>query len=324
MSDGSSPGPGGAPRRRPPPTLPERLIGTGARGARTLAGATGVDRALEVATEEAIVRALESPAVERALSRVLQGPVVEEAVEDALGSAAVERALVKALDSEMVDRVWERLLSSDEAQKLVERVAEAPEVRAAIASQGVGFVEDIGRQIGKVARRLDDVIEAAARRLLGRPRRSEPTDRAGLAARGIALALDGLILNAAFAVFFALVALFASAFSEGGDGASTEAIVLGTGAWLAAGAIYLVTFWSLTGQTPGMRLLGIRLEHEGSRGIRPRLAIRRLFGLALSMLALGAGLLAVLFSDRRQGWHDRLAGTEVAYAPREAPWAAPA
>src|SRR5215216_461293 len=87
--------------------LPARLIGGGARGARRVAQVAGVDQAVGAATEEAIVRAVESPAVERALVRVLQGPAVEEAVQGALESPAVERALTEALDSELVDRVWQ-------------------------------------------------------------------------------------------------------------------------------------------------------------------------------------------------------------------------
>src|SRR5438067_5239923 len=97
-------------RRRLP--LPARLIGGGARGARRVAQATGIERTVETVTEEAIVRAVESPAVERALARVLRGPVVEEAMQDAVSSAAVERALTGALDSELVDNVWRRLLAS--------------------------------------------------------------------------------------------------------------------------------------------------------------------------------------------------------------------
>ena len=54
-----------------------------------MAQATGIERTVEAVTEEAIVRAIESPAVERALARVLKGPVVEEAMQDAIDSAAV-------------------------------------------------------------------------------------------------------------------------------------------------------------------------------------------------------------------------------------------
>src|SRR5215211_1397686 len=67
-----------------------RVLGVGARGAERLAGATGVDKALEEAAEEAIVRALRSPAVERAITRALvEGNAVERAVEQALTSDEV-------------------------------------------------------------------------------------------------------------------------------------------------------------------------------------------------------------------------------------------
>src|SRR5688572_19997781 len=100
-------------------SIAARLLGGSARGARAVAGATGIDDAVDLATEEAIVKALESPAVERALVRVLQGPAAEQAVQALMESPAVERALLDALDSELVDHVWERLLTSDEVQRLI-------------------------------------------------------------------------------------------------------------------------------------------------------------------------------------------------------------
>src|SRR5687767_15686499 len=104
---------------RPRPSLAARLLGRGAQGAAAVAGATGIDDALELATEEALVKALESPAVERAIERVLEAPATEEAIQRLLASPGVERALFDALDSELVDRIWERLLTSDETQKLI-------------------------------------------------------------------------------------------------------------------------------------------------------------------------------------------------------------
>src|SRR3954449_10497342 len=91
------------PRSRSPAS---RVLGVGARGAERLAGATGVDKALEDAAEEAIVRALRSPAVERAIVRALsEGNAVERAVEEALSSDQVVDAVVRALDTEVADRV---------------------------------------------------------------------------------------------------------------------------------------------------------------------------------------------------------------------------
>jgi uncharacterized RDD family membrane protein YckC len=281
-----------------------------------------VDRAVEVATEEAIVRAVESPAVERAVARVLQGPAVEEAMRRALDSAAVERALVDAVDSKLVDTVWQRVLASDEAQKLVERIAQAPEVRAAITSQGVGFLDDIRREIGKVARRIDGGIERVIRRLTLRPRRREETNCAGAMTRVLAFAIDVGVLNAGFLAFSAVAAFVASVLFP--SEATTPAIAVGAAAWLAAGAIYLTSFWALTGQTPGMSILGIRVVAPGSPRVTLRIAIRRLFGLALAAIPLGAGFLGIIFSERRRGLQDVIAHTEVHYAlaERQAPWSA--
>src|SRR3954469_8174112 len=64
-----------------PRSAAARVLGVGARGAERLAEATGVDQALEEAAEEAIVRALRSPAVERAIARVI---VEHNAVETAV------------------------------------------------------------------------------------------------------------------------------------------------------------------------------------------------------------------------------------------------
>ena len=306
---GSSPGP----RRRNP--LLARLVGAGTRtaigGAGRVAEATGIDRALEEAAEEAVVRALESPAAERALTRALQ-------------SAAVERSAVQVVDSAMLERVWERVLASDEIQKTVERIAQSPEIRQAIAYQGVGLIDDIGAQIGRVARRLDATLERVARALLRRPRREGEAHQAGLVTRGLAFVLDGAILNFSFFAVSALVALAINGlFDDRGD-ASTPAILAGAFVWGIAGSAYLVTFWSLSGETPGMRFLDLRLEGPDGPRLGFRRALRRLVGTVLAVLPLFLGFVPILFNQRRRGLNDRFADTEVRYLPprREAPWSA--
>ncbi len=290
------------------------------RGARTVGKATGIDRAVEVAAEEAIVAAVESEAVERAMARVLQGPVVEEAVQGALESDAVKKALLEAMDSELVDEVWRRLLASEEAQQLVERIAEAPEVRAAISAQGAGLLEDIGRQVGKLARRLDDSFERLARRLLFRRRRAVASDHAGAVSRALAYLIDGIFVNLGFTAIVAIASLVDNAFGGGGDGASNFAIAVGSTAWLALGSLYLVAFWSLAGQTPGMRFVGIRLSVGR---LPPGRALKRLIGLGLSVVTFGIGFLGIVFREQRRAWEDRFSGTDVLYderRPEPAPW----
>jgi uncharacterized RDD family membrane protein YckC len=301
MASGETPAPG--PEERP---LPARLLGagtrTGLRVSRTVARTTGIDREIEAAVEEAVVRALESPATERALARALTSP-------------AVERSVYRALDSDTLDRIWARLLASDEAQKLVERIAQAPEVRAAIAYQGVGLLEDLQVQIRKVARRLDDGIERVARRLLRRRPREERSDHAGLVSRVVALVLDAAVLNAGFFAFSALLALVVSTLAGDSGRFSTPALVAGVGAWLVAGAAYLITFWSLAGQTPGMRVLGIRLQSDAGPRLGLRRSLRRLGGIVLGVLSLGIGFTLILFNGERRGLQDRIARTDVVYEP---------
>ncbi len=300
--------------------LSARLLGVGVRGARTVTRATGIDRAVEVAAEEAIVAAVESEAVERAMARVLEGPIVEDAVQGALESEAVKRALLEAMDSELVDEVWRRLLASEEAQQLVERIAEAPEVRAAISAQGAGLIEDIGRTIGNVARRLDDSFERVARRIFFRKPRPVPTNHAGVVSRALAMVIDGVFVNLGFTALVALVTLVGNAFGGNANGGSSIAIAVGSTAWLALGAVFLLSFWSLAGQTPGMRFVGIHLSVERLSLGR---SIKRLIGLGLSVVTFGIGFLGVVFGEQRRAWEDRLSGTDVIYderRPEPAPW----
>ncbi len=303
--------------------LSARLLGVGVRGARSVGKATGIEKAVEVAAEEAIVTAVESEAVERAMARVLEGPVVEEAVQGALQSETVKRAVLEAMDSELVDEVWRRLLASEEAQQLVERIAGAPEVRAAISAQGVGLIEDIGRTIGKLTRRVDDTFENLLRRIFFRKRRPLPTDHAGLVSRALAYVIDAVFVNLGFAALAALVTLVENIFGGGGGGGSRFAIAVGSTVWVLIGSLYLACFWSLAGQTPGMRFVGIRIA--GGR-LRFRHSLRRVLGLYLSVVTLGFGFLGIVFRENRRGWEDRFSLSDVVYderRPEPAPWSRP-
>jgi uncharacterized RDD family membrane protein YckC len=300
--------------------LAARLLGAGARGAGAVGRATGIDKAVEIAAEEAIVGAVESEAVERALARVLEGPVLEEAVQSALDSVAVKKVILETLDSELVDEIWLRLLAGPQVQQLVERIAAAPEVRAAIASQGVGLLDDIGRQIARVARDLDNTFERIVRRIFFRRRRPLPTNRAGVVTRGLAFAIDALIINLSFTVFAGALTLIVTLLGGSGEGVPRGAVAAGSFIWLAVVGTYLVGFWCLEGQTPGMRFLGIRMNE---RRLPFGRAVRRLIGLGLSIVTFGIGFLGIVFGEGRRGWADRMGHTEVIYderRPAPAPW----
>ena len=306
---------------RPPSRAPiPRLIGAGARGVRAVAGATGIEEAAERSAEDAIIRALENPAVIRAIGRALETDGAAEALELTITSPALARALsspevtdaiIAALDSETTDRVWDHLLASDEVQKLVERIAEAPEVRAAITSQGAGLVWDMGRTIREIADHFDDAIDSLVARFRGRRKRPPGPQRVGLVTRAVAAAADGAILNLLFLGVSAILGVTIGGVIGDDEAPSGLAIVAGSALWIGAGAIYLGIFWALAGQTPGMRFLSIRLEAGGKRAIGVRRAVRRLVGIGLSVLTLGVGFLLVVTDPRRRSLADRIAGTEV-------------
>ncbi len=262
-----------------PATLPGRILGGGARRARRVVGATGLDRVVE---------------------------------------SAVERSVIDALDSEMVDRIWVRLLDSEETQKLIVRIAEAPELREAVAAQSRGVLEDLAQQARDVAQKLDGAVERPARAVLRRGRRSERPAQAGFVTRLMALALDAGILNALFLVVSGLFALAASVVFP----SDAAVVAVGATAWAVGAALYFLAFWATAGQTPGMRLMGIHLLARGSPEVGAWRAVKRLIGFDLCVLTLGVGFLPILFTKRRRGLQDWMAGAEVVYA-RPATPAAP-
>jgi uncharacterized RDD family membrane protein YckC len=81
--------------------------------------------------------------------------------------------------------------------------------------------------------------------------------------------------------------------------------------WVTA---YFVAFWSTTGQTPGARLMQIRLVTASHERLKPRRALLRFIGMNLAALPLFAGYVPILF--KRRGFPDWLARTLVLDAPQ--------
>ena len=76
---------------------------------------------------------------------------------------------------------------------------------------------------------------------------------------------------------------------------------------------YNVGFWLLSGQTPGKRVLGARVMRTDGTRLRLGNALRRQVGYWISGIFC-LGFLWILFDNRRQGFHDKLAGTIVTYS----------
>jgi uncharacterized RDD family membrane protein YckC len=89
--------------------------------------------------------------------------------------------------------------------------------------------------------------------------------------------------------------------------------ILSGGIYLLLSIAYDVAFWMLAGQTPGKRVMGLRIVRSDGDRVRAGNAVRREVGYVISGI-LFLGYLWILFDNRRQGWHDKLAGTIVVYS----------
>jgi uncharacterized RDD family membrane protein YckC len=80
------------------------------------------------------------------------------------------------------------------------------------------------------------------------------------------------------------------------------------------GPVYFIALWTLTGQTIGKYVMGVRIVRLNGHHVNLLAAIIRYIGYFVSLIPFGLGFFRVLISDRRRGWHDLMAGTCVIYA----------
>ncbi|MFN2220536.1 MAG: RDD family protein [Anaerolineae bacterium] len=90
-------------------------------------------------------------------------------------------------------------------------------------------------------------------------------------------------------------------------------LALTAGLYLLFSILYDVGFWMLAGQTLGKRVMGVRVVRTDGKRLKFGNALRREIGYVLSAI-LFLGYLWILFDNRRQGFHDKLAGTMVVYS----------
>jgi uncharacterized RDD family membrane protein YckC len=139
----------------------------------------------------------------------------------------------------------------------------------------------------------------------------------GLVTRAIAFAVDAAIVNTVAIVTAAIVALTLTIVSKP-DELRTVLVAVGGVAWVLWTVGYFATFWSTTGQTPGNRLLRIRVSAADGRALTMGRALVRFVGLTLAAIPLFAGFALILFDDRRRGLHDMLARSVVTEVARAA------
>ncbi len=79
-------------------------------------------------------------------------------------------------------------------------------------------------------------------------------------------------------------------------------------------ALAAILFWRYRGATPGKMLISARIVDASAYG-PPSTGklVGRYFAYLASIIPLFLGFLWIAFDKRKQGWHDKLAGTVVIY-----------
>lgn len=136
----------------------------------------------------------------------------------------------------------------------------------------------------------------------------------GLATRGISFALDAAVINLVAIIVGVGASLILSVLHLPG-GLKTILAAVGTAVYVLWLVGYFVVFWSTTGQTPGARVMQIKVQTPEGGSITPHRALIRCAGVLLAALPLFLGFVPVLYDEKRRAFQDRFAGTVVINAP---------
>jgi uncharacterized RDD family membrane protein YckC len=265
--------------------------------------------------EAAVEHLVTAPEVARILDSALAGPlpeqlahslarrrVAERVVHELAESGELDRLVEAALASPRTLEVVDRVLASEAMGHVLERVLTGPEARAAVAAQSAGFADQVLDGVRGAAAELDRKAAVGTSTMVF----------AGLASRGIALVVDALAI-AGISVTIGAAAGFVGELVGGVHPQWLAQTLLSvTGAAIAVG--YFSLFWRAVGQTPGMRLMHVRVfTSRLDRRLSLGRALVRTLGLALAILPCFLGFLPALFDPRRRALPDYLAGTVVVY-----------
>ena len=156
----------------------------------------------------------------------------------------------------------------------------------------------------------------AARVHRGSPEAAAPTPirYQGLVTRGIAFVLDAALINLVALVVGIAAALILSILSLP-ESLNPALGALGALSFVVWTVAYFTLFWASTGQTPGNRVMEIRVVTADGGMLKPRRALFRFGALVLAALPFFLGFLPILLNERRRGLQDMLARTVVVDAP---------
>jgi len=275
-----------------------------------------IDAALAGPLPEVVGRSIvERRVAERVVAAMLDASARQEgagdAVEQVLRSPALERWLASEDAARVVALATDRIVQSEAFRRAVADLISSPEIRKALTETAGGFGEDAAVAARARARTADFRAETWVHGLL----RREPSrpGYGGVVSRGLALVVDGVLAQIVFLVVAASVGVVLGLTGDLRPG-WLDGILVG-GGWLLVVGAYFTTFWTATGETPGMLLMHVRVQAPSGEAPSLLRSLVRVAGLILAIIPLGAGFLPALVDSRRRALPDYLAGTTVVYDP---------
>jgi uncharacterized RDD family membrane protein YckC len=133
----------------------------------------------------------------------------------------------------------------------------------------------------------------------------------GFGRRIIAFIIDILVLQAAALLVTIAGLLVMGADTEGLSGESGSLFSAYCTAAAVMNLFYFTYFHGTTGQTIGKRVFGMKVIQSTGEPMRAGVAFLRWVGYLVSWMVFFLGFLWIAFDGRKQGWHDKIAGTCV-------------
>jgi len=249
-----------------------------------------------------------TPTAQRTIDELFAGPMPEMVGRALREHAVLERVLAEYLDGAPLDERAREILQRPDVQELIVNALVMPTVSHALAQESASFSSYVTNAVRTRARAVDLAAERRPRRWFGR---SAIVDAryGGLASRALAFVVDGAIVGMGLLLAAAVLGV-ATAIA----GPLRPGWLAGAGlgaAWFVAQGVYFAGFWSAVGQTPGMRLLGIRVVSGSPAPLRFPRALLRYLGLVVAIIPCFAGFLPALLDNRRRALPDYVARTAV-------------
>jgi uncharacterized RDD family membrane protein YckC len=241
------------------------------------------------------VRGLLASEAGRTLDAALASDVVEVVTRSLVEHEVPGRVAAELNGEELVTAA----LRNPAVRAAVAELIASAEVRRGIEQTTAGFGAELSDRLSRTLAQWDDRLHRA----------KMPSPYGGAISRTVAFVLDLALVQAVVVVGAASFALVLSLV-----GASTSSIAAHTAGgigWLVTVAVYFAAFWSIAGQTPGMHVLGLRLERrDGTLPSLPRSFLRFAF-VVVSIACVFLGFVPMFFDERRRDLADLVAETVV-------------